>query len=165
MKKTLRFAIVPVLGGMLFWSQAATPAAAADPDEVMSNIVNYVPNRIHDIIDVFKLDLSWGNGFGVDARVTRVLAVGASMYDGVNRAGLNMASLSVWSESNDDVGVSILGFEFGGGLPLDRDAYEVGLTVHAVVGAEAGFSVMGVLDALTGFFLVDLEEDDWNPFG
>lgn len=165
MKKTLRFALVPVLGGMLFWSQPATPAAAADPGEVVITIVNYPLNFCRDVIDVFKFDLSWGPGFGVDARATRVLEVGASMYDDVNRAGLNMASLSSWTESNDDIGVSILGFELNAAPPFDRDAYEAGLTVHAFAGVEAGFSVLGILDVFTGLFLVDLEEDNWDPFG
>jgi hypothetical protein len=162
MKRSIRL-IAPAALGLTLWAAQPAPAPAADPGEVVANIINYIPNRICDIVHIFKIDLSWGKCAGVDVRATRMLEVGVSEYD-VTRVGIAPDKHGLWDEMNDDKGVSLLGFELGTN-EFDRDPYEIGATVHAFGGLEVGANLRSMLDALTGFFLIDLEDDDMNLFG
>ena len=145
----------------------ATPAQAQETPEQQSGspwktAAYYVPNRLLDVVDVFKLNASGGLGTGADLRLTRLLEVGFSEYD-VVRVGLNGRRFPVYREKLSESSLSLLGITSG---MMSRDPYEVGATLHFLVGGvEAGLNVRSLLDLLGGFFLLDLEDDDWGKDG
>lgn len=169
MMKSLKFKLVALLliaGCMAFSTQKAT---AADGATVANNVVNYIPNLVMDLLDIFAINVSSGGGYAADVRMTDLLAVGASDYD-VTRYGLTGApgeGLDPVAEDEEEaIGANLLGVDISGGDGYDP--YELGLTLHvggedAGGGLELAASLRSALDLLTGLFLVDLEGDNWNP--
>lgn len=138
----------------------AQPARAADAAEVTRNVANYIPNLVMDFIDIFKLNIATGEGTGANLRFTRLLEGGAGEYH-ATRYGLNGRDNPVFDEHIDEGGVGLLGITFG---DLDRDPYEIGLTLHTEGGFEVAGNVRSALDFLTGIVLIDLEGDNEDYF-
>jgi hypothetical protein len=135
----------------------AAPAAAQESDGNWRTAAWYLPNRVLDLLDIFKLNLSGGLGGGVDLRITRLFEAGFSDYN-VVRVGLNGRRIPVYREKLDESSITLFGITSG---MRTRDPWEVGGTLHFVVlGAEAAFNVKSALDFVGGFFLLDLEDDD-----
>lgn len=135
-------------------------AHAADAEQVARNAANYIPNLVMDLLDVFKLNIATGKGTGANLRFTRMLEAGAGTYD-AKRYGLNGRSQPVYEESIDEGGVGLIGITFG---DLDRDPYELGLTLHTQGGFEIAANLRSALDFLTGIVLIDLEADNEDYF-
>ncbi len=153
--RTIRGAISAVLVLL-----APSTARAADAEEVTRNIANYLPNLLMDFIDIFKLNIGVGNGAGADLRFTRLLEGGIGKYD-AKRYGLNGRDNPVFDESIEEQGVGILGITIG---ELDRDPYEIGLTLHTEGGFEIAGNVRSLADFITGIVLIDIEGDDQDFF-
>lgn len=149
--------IMILLGGMFSLAQ---PARAADAEQVTRNIANYIPNLVMDFIDIFKLNVATGEGAGANLRFTRLLEGGTGNYD-AKRYGLNGRDAPVFEESIDEHGLGILGITFG---DLDRDPYEIGLTLHTQGGFEIAGNLRSAADFLTGIVLIDLEGDNEDYF-
>lgn len=144
----------------LLLAGTAAPARAADAEQVARNVANYIPNLVMDFLDIFKLNIATGEGTGANLRLTRLLEAGGGAYE-AKRYGLNGRSQPVYEESIDEGGVGLLGITFG---DLDRDPYEIGLTLHTQGGFEVAGNVRSALDFLTGIVLIDLEADDQDYF-
>lgn len=161
---TLKLTALLLITGCMAIS--APQASAADGETVASNVVNYIPNLVLDFLDIFAINVSAGEGFGIDARMTDLLAAGYSDYD-VTRYGLTGAPGAglepVWDEDLEAAGANLLGVDINGGDGYD--AYDIGLTLHAGGGLELAGNLRSALDFLTGIFLVDLEGDDADLFG
>lgn len=138
----------------------AQPAQAADAEQVTRNIANYIPNLVMDLIDIFKLNVATGQGAGANLRLTRLLEGGTGNYD-AKRYGLNGRDNPVFEESIDEHGLGILGITVG---DLDRDPYEIGLTLHTQGGFEIAANVRSLADFLTGIVLIDIEGDNQDYF-
>lgn len=149
--------VVVMFGGLLSLAQ---PARAADAEQVTRNIANYIPNLVMDLIDIFKLNVAMGEGTGANLRFTRLLEGGTGSYD-AKRYGLNGRDSPVFEESIDEHGLGILGITFG---DLDRDPYEIGLTLHTQGGFEIAGNVRSLADFLTGIVLIDIEGDNEDFF-
>jgi hypothetical protein len=139
---------------------APSTARAADAEEVTRNIANYLPNLVMDFIDIFKLNIGVGDGAGADLRFTRLLEGGIGKYD-VTRYGINGRDSPVFDESIDEQGVGLIGITIG---DLDRDPYEIGLTLHTQGGFEIAGNLRSLADLITGIILIDLEGDDQEFF-
>jgi hypothetical protein len=117
----------------------------------------YIPNRLLDALDIFKLTGSGGIGTAVDFRFTRIFEVGFTDYD-VVRVGLNGRSSPVYQEKLSEGSVTVLGFTSG---LATRDPYEIGTTLHFMIGGvELAANARSLLDFVGGFLLLDLEDDD-----
>jgi hypothetical protein len=147
-----------VVAGLLFTGTRS--AQAADAEQVARNAANYIPNLVMDLLDVFKLNISAGKGTGANLRFTRMLEAGYANYD-VKRYGLNGRDEPVYAEAITEKGVGIIGITIG---ELERDPYELGLTLHTEGGFEIAANLRSALDFLTGIFLIDLEGDDTDFF-
>lgn len=157
--RSLRLAF---LAGLLALPLAA-PAAAQQEDAASRGswkaAAYYVPNRVLDLLDVFKLNVSVGPGSGFDVRLTRLFEVGFSEYD-VLRIGLNGRRFPVYREKLSEASLTLLGLTSG---QRTRDGYEAGATLQfLVVGVEAAVNVRSILDFLAGIVLLDIEDDDWG---
>jgi len=143
----------------LLLALVAVPVSAQESGEGWKTAAWYLPNRALDLLDVFKLNLSGGFGGGLDLRITRLLEAGFSDYN-VVRAGLNGRHFPVYREKLDESSITLFGITSG---TRTRDPWEVGGTLHFVLlGAEAALNVKSLLDFVGGFFLLDLEDDDWG---
>lgn len=157
--------VVVLMSAVALGALPAHRGAAADVENQAHNVlgkaVNYVPNVVMDFVDIFKGSVGIGEGSGVDLRFTRLLEAGWSKYD-VTRYGLNGRDKPVYGEGIQDGGVGLVGFVFG---DLDRDPYEIGLTVQIVKGGgELAVNVRAGLDFLAGIAFIDLEGDNVSYF-
>ncbi len=149
-----------------------TRAAAGSDDGFMprspehSTIVTvllYPVNRVLDILDIFRLNVGFGLGYGINVRATKVLQAGVENYSTV-RVGLGKES-GIWSPRYGIVytesepltaGVSLA---YHGGR--QRGMMEVGTTVHlGIIGADAAVDLAEVADFFLGFAMIDFQEDD-----
>lgn len=139
----------------------AGEAIESQAHRVLGTVVNYIPNLAMDFVDIFHGTIAIGEGSGGDLRFTRLLEAGWSKYD-VTRYGLNGRNRPVFEEGVHDGGVGIAGFLFG---ELERDPYEIGITVQIVkAGGELSANVRSGLDFLAGIAFIDLEGDNVSYF-
>ena len=140
---------------------ACAPAAPCPgPCDWLKVLLYYVPNRALDFIDIFRLNIGVGCGWGVNVRVTELLEAGVGQYE-TTRFGMKGRVLPVYEENIDEGGIAILGYVNG---CLQRDPTEIGADLHiAVIGAEAAVSLAEAADFITGFVLIDLQDDDLGP--
>lgn len=160
MKKTLRLLLVPVLAGVLCLAQPATEAQAEGNEDTIAALVNYVPNFVADVLDIFRINVSVGNGYGIGAMGTVAIGAGIADYE-VTRYGLNSNEGLVIDDDADARGAALLGFGIGDGPP---DAYNIGVGLHCFGGLQVAANLRSMLDAMTGLFFIDLEDDDLDYF-
>jgi hypothetical protein len=145
------------------YSEHSKPAGSAKASgknrSLLVSGLLYIPNRVLDILDIFRVDVGVGPAVGAVARVTKYGQVGARLMMPVSaRVGLRGRKIPVFIEHTSEMGV--------GPLYLDspqREAtpLEVGAGVDLIlVGAYVGISVDSIFDALTGFVGFDISEDD-----
>lgn len=117
----------------------------------------YLPNRILDLVDVFKCDVGVGVGYGAVLRPTKYLQGSYRELDpGMIRVGLLGRRFPVMAEEGRQVG-------FGQDLRTRRKVSpgEVGLGVDlGLIGLYLGVSPDSAADFLLGFGGIDFEEDD-----
>lgn len=165
MIRQTRIALITLFALALVAAPAPQEAQAGTFGDVAKAVTNYVPNFVMDTVDIFKVDVSTGEGFGVDARATHLADFSYSDYD-VARFGFlgrdDSGMAVTGDEANTDRGMHLLGVTMG-----DRtsDPYDVGAKVHALVGLEVGANLKKALDALTGLVFIDLEGDNHDYVG
>ena len=113
-----------------------------------------------DFIDIGRLSIGVGCGFGDNVRVTELAEIGYGQYS-TTRFGMKGRVLPVYEESINESGIAFLGYVNG---CLQRDPTEVGADLHlGIIGAEAAVSLAEAADFVTGFLLIDLQGDDLGP--
>jgi hypothetical protein len=142
--------------------------AIVDDDDDRSipyRILVYVPNRVLDLLDIFRVRARVGPGFGVGVRATEAISAELTSYatlyaglpgprqDRIIRSPLGLelyssAGLSFFSIKTKDYGPHFSPTEFGIDLQL------------AVAGASIGIDPVEILDFITGFVGVEIVEDD-----
>lgn len=134
------------------------PAAKCKaPCSLCEVLLYYVPNRALDLLDVGRLSLGFGCGFGVNVRATELAEVGFGQYQST-RFGMKGRVLPVYEENIDECGIALLGWVNG---CLQRDPTEVGADLHiGIIGAQAAVSLAEAADFITGLVLIDLQGDD-----
>jgi hypothetical protein len=117
----------------------------------------YLPNRVLDLVDVFKCDVGVGVGYGAVVRPTRYLQGSYRELDpGMVRLGLLGRRLPVMAEEGREVG-------FGRDLRTKRKVSdgEFGLGVDlGIVGFYFGLSLDSAADFVLGIVGIDFEKDD-----
>jgi hypothetical protein len=123
------------------------------------SVLLYLPNRLLDIIDIFKFDIGVGPSFGAVVRVSKYAQAGARSVSPVSlRVGLRGRKIPVFLESSSEIGIS----------PAFRQSHdrqvgtgEVGAGLDLVAfGVYAGVDVVAIADFLGGIFGFDPSEDD-----
>ncbi len=144
---------------------APAPAACAPAKkcDVLHMILYYVPNRVLDLIDIGRLSVGFGVGYGVNVRLTELAEIGVGQYE-TTRFGMKGRILPIYEECIDEAGVAFLGYVNG---CLQRDPTEVGGDLHlGVIGVQAAVSLAEAADFVAGLILIDLQGDDLgcNPW-
>lgn len=150
-----------------------SPAASTRSEVGFSKrILWYIPNRVMDFLDVFRFRVRLGPGLAAGFRITNYAAFYwgeyYSVYGGI--PGPRNPRYVRWP-----IGVeSLKGIVFAGVDATDDTPYgpqygptEVDFGVHlGVAGADLGVDPLEFADFLSGFFLFDLERDDYpRPSG
>ena len=137
---------------------------ARSPDHLaVVSVLLYPVNRILDIFDIFRMNIGFGPGYGINIRATKVLQAGLESYSTL-RVGLGKES-GIWSPRYGIVYTESEPFTAGVSLAYmggrQRGMMEVGTTVHlGFVGADAAIDLAEIADFLLGFAMIDFKEDD-----
>jgi hypothetical protein len=157
---------LPSMAGGELPSRPSAPAACAPkapcaaPCDWLHVILYYVPNRVLDFVDIFRVNVGVGCGWGINVRLTELLEAGVGQYE-TTRFGMKGRVLPVYEENINEGGIAILGYVNG---CLQRDPTEIGADLHiAVIGAQAAVSLAEAADFITGIVLIDLQDDDLGP--
>lgn len=146
---------------------SAAPAAPTEPAHCLGHkILMYLPNRLLDLVDIFRCRLRAGPGLAADARVTIYAANFIGQYDAVY-AGLPgprrapVLPLPVGREALK--GLLVMGVDATDATPYPPhySDSEMTLGVHALlVGLDLGFDPVELGDFLTGWVMIDIAGDD-----
>lgn len=147
----------------------ATPNSGSvdDGPGILHRLVFYVPNRILDVVDVFRLRARVGPGIAVGARATKVASgfVGtyASVYVGLPGPRMRrIPRLPAGLESYNGIAVSVADVATGAGAGPDYSPTEFGVGAQLLIaGFDVGLDPYEILDFATGLVTIDLREDDW----
>jgi hypothetical protein len=152
--------------------ETAPPAAAEKQDQVSKSdkgrtkhpILMYLPNRIFDLLDIFRIRVRVGPGISAGVRATKPLSAFVGFHStlfvglhgprgkaefpwpvGIENRGGAQASLANLAPGNTYYG------------PL-----EVGAEVQPlIVGINIGIEPFEILDFAAGFLCIDLQDDDF----
>lgn len=124
-----------------------------------SEVLLYIPNRILDLIDVFRVDVGVGASVGAIVRVTEYAQVGYRQMAPVSlRVGDFGRQFPVLVETSNEIGVSPA---FKQSADRDVCKAEVGLGGDLlIVGAYGGICLDELADFVGGLFLIDFKDDD-----
>ncbi len=127
-------------------------------------ILLYPVNRVLDVFDIFRANIGFGPGYGINVRATKALQLGLENYDTV-RIGLGKES-GIWNPRYGILYTEAEPFTAGASLAYmggrQRGLWEFGTTIHLVhVGTEAAIDLSEIADLLLGFIMIDFKEDDY----
>jgi hypothetical protein len=124
-----------------------------------SDVLLYIPNRILDLIDVFRVDVGVGASVGAVVRVTEYAQLGYRQMAPVSlRVGDFGRQFPVLVETSNEIGVSPA---FKQSADRDVCAAEIGLGGDLlIVGAYGGICLDELADFVGGLFLIDFKDDD-----
>lgn len=146
-------------------------------------VLSYLEKRALDLLDIFSLRVTAGPGLRVHARATKIFQLGLGKMGPAEGAtmghtfplyklGWLKRQGGLWKERSLEVGISLfyyyqtMGEPMGGnktsfGEEEDRGFWDVGGAAHfLLIGLEAEVRLDEVLDAVTGFFGMDIMRDD-----
>jgi len=141
------------------WPQNIFETKSEEPEpSILRQTLLWLPNRILDLIDVFKIDAGVGPALGGVVRVTKYAQAGIRTIAPMSvRVGLMGRQAPFMIETSSEIGISpafsqsdqrnVCPGEFGLGLDLGVSLY-------------AGVCVDEAVDFLSGLFLVDIKNDD-----
>lgn len=163
-------------------SSALTTRKVQEPE---NRFLDFLKKRGMDLLDTFSFRISAGPGIRGHARVTKLLQAGVG-YMGpaegrtmghtfsVYKLGYLKREGGLWKERTAELGISLFyyyqtqGERLGGNKtswgPEDRGFWDIGLAGHwLLIGAEAEVRPDEILDFFSGFFGVDMLDDDGEP--
>ena len=118
----------------------------------------YLPNRVIDFFDIFRVDVGIGGAAGGVLRATRYGQVGGRYISPLSaRVGIRGRTVPFFLEKHSEAG---FGSNFQQTPNRHVTPYEVGVGVDAIVGGYVGISFDELLDFFAGFALFDLKQDD-----
>lgn len=141
--------------------------SSSDEDHSIGHkIFLYIPNRIFDLFDVFRVRARVGPGLAVGARVTKVtdvfLGSYASVYAGLPGPRMKPSiPMPVGLESHNGASVSVVDATVDGGVGPNYSPSEIGLGLHlGIIGIDVGFDAYEIIDFATGLVGQDIRSDD-----
>ncbi len=162
MKKSCVVLIV-LLVGLCTLAQMGSPARAEAG--VITSIVCYIPNRVFDLMDIFRVRVRVGPGISAGFRATTLLSgylgLHSSVYAGLpGPRGKKEIPWPVGLDVRGGAQVSLADATAGGPY---YDPLEFGFEVQPlIVGVNVGIGVFEILDFITGFVFIDLSDDDFG---
>lgn len=135
------------------------PIQKGEGSPVWSQILLWLPNRVLDLIDVFRVDVGVGPSFGAVVRVTKYGQIGyRQMAPASLRVGDFGRQLPALIETSNEFGVGPAYVDSADRKVCDG---EIGLGADVLVaGAYGGVCVDEFADFLAGLFFIDLKDDD-----
>lgn len=134
---------------------------------VADKIIWYLPNRIMDLFDCFRVRGRIGPGLSAGARITDYAAFYAGSYDSIY-AGLpgprrhRLVRSPVGRENLKGVVIAGVDATDDTSCGPDYGQSEIAAGAHLlIVGAEAGIDPAEICDFISGFFFLDLGRDDF----
>ncbi|HKE00146.1 MAG TPA: hypothetical protein VKE69_03995 [Planctomycetota bacterium] len=136
------------------------PAKESRP--VLWTILMYVPNRILDIFDIARFGVEVGPGIGFDLEVTEALRVAAMTRATVGLGYQTLRHMPIKSAAETYAGVGPIDLGVSPGMNWWRNFWDVRADVQvALVGAHVAVNPAEIADAVLGFFLIDIMDDDF----
>ena len=143
------------------------PDTQEEDNSLLQDVLLYVPNRIFDFVDIFRLRARVGPGFAVDVRATELVNLYAGTYATVF-AGLpgprqrTTIPIPVGLESHNGVSVSVADVTADGGIGPDYSPSEFGLGFQlAIIGVDFGVDPLEIVDFIAGIACIDMQSDDF----
>lgn len=124
----------------------------------LSAVLLYIPNRVFDLVDIFKVDVGLGPAAGVVGRFSRYGQVGYRYVEPSYRLGIRGRRFPYFVERHTESGA---GGDFNQTPNRYVTPYELGLGADLGVGAYVGVSFDELWDFVTGFVLYDPKQDDF----
>lgn len=141
------------------WTSSRLEVLEKEEPTTLTKVLLYLPNRILDLIDIFRLDVGVGPSTGVVARVSSELQAGyRTMHPASLRVGTFGRDYPWMLETSSEFGVTPA-FVASKDRDICRSEIGAGLDVF-IVGAYGGICLQEVFDFLAGIFLIDLNQDD-----
>ncbi len=129
---------------------------------VGTELLLYLPNRLFDLLEVARLGVNVGPGFGIDAEVTRLARAAAVSRTSAGLGYQGLRHLPVMASAESWVGVGPVGIGAHLGPRWHRSTADVRLELHLlIVGAHAAIDLLAIADFLGGLVLLDPEGDDF----
>ena len=162
MKKSCVVLIV-LLVGLCTLAQMGSPARAEAG--VIKSIVCYIPNRVFDLMDIFRVRARVGPGISAGVRVTKPVSAYLGLHDSifVGLPGPRGKKAIPWPVGIDRrAGAQASLADATAGAPY-YDPLEVGLEVQVLLpGVNIGIGVFEIFDFLAGLVFIDLSDDDFG---
>lgn len=128
-----------------------------EEDETVGHVVGMWPvNRLLDLLDIGRANLTLGPGLGVEVHATDVFHLKMGGYSGA-RIGWRGRGLPFYAESGKSDAPEVMKKDYA----RPKTVWYIGLWGHLLlVGAEAGVDPLELVDFVTGVFFIDLLDDD-----
>jgi hypothetical protein len=162
MKKSCMVLII-LLTGLCTLAQMGRPA----PVEAgaVGAIVCYIPNRVFDLMDIFRFRVRVGPGISAGVRATRPLSAFVGFHSSVfgGLPGPRGKKRIPWPVGFDlRAGAQASIVDASSGTP-HYDFLEVGFETQLfLLGLNVGIGGIEILDFFTGFVFIDLMDDDFG---
>jgi len=162
MKKSCMVLII-LLTGLCTLAQMGRPAPVEAG--VIKAIVCYIPNRVFDLVDIFRLRVRVGPGISAGVRATRPLSAYLGLHSSIfvglpGPRGGKRLPLPVGFDLRAGAQASVV--DGSSGTPY-YDLLEVGFEVQLFfVGLNVGVGGIEILDFFAGFAFIDLMDDDFG---
>jgi hypothetical protein len=152
--------------------ETAPPANAEKQDQVGKSdkertkhpILMYLPNRIFDLMDIFRIRVRVGPGISVGVRATRPASAFVGFHSSVfaGLPGPRGKAEFPWPAGIENRGGAQVSIVDMSTKETYYDPLEIGLEAHPlIVGFNFGIGVFELLDFATGFLFIDLQRDDF----
>jgi hypothetical protein len=142
------------------------PKRSAPPVSLAKKVLLYLPNRIFDLTDIVRLRVRAGPGWALGARVTRYAPFFMGDYDATwvgmpGPRGRASVPLPAGIDAARGIGIGPVGVGSGSQAPY-YGAGEIGAGVHLyMLGFDAGFDPVELVDFFAGFAGYDVSHDDF----
>lgn len=153
----------PLAGPVLVLRPAAPPV----PVRLGKRLLWYIPNRLIDLVDIFRLRLRVGPGLAANMRITDYGAFYMGEYHSIYAGlpGPRNPHYVRWPVGLEGMkGIVLGGVDATDDVPYGPEygPTEVDVGLHLLlVGADVGIDPLEIADFLSGFLLVDIEGDDY----
>lgn len=144
----------------------AEEKAKETSDSLLIESLLYIPNRVLDLFDIFRLRIRVGPGVSVGGRATELISGYAGTY-GTFYAGLpgprlrKTPKLPIGFESHNGASLSIVDVTVDGGIGPDYSATEFGFgTQLGIIGFDFGIDPVEIADFAAGIATFDIRDDD-----
>jgi hypothetical protein len=129
---------------------------------ILTQVLLWLPNRVADLIDIFRVDVGVGPAFGGVIRITEYAQAG---YRDMSPMSFRLGDFGrdeyPWLlETDSEMGVSPF---FHESAQRKVCSSEIGVGADLlIVGAYGGICLQEVADFIAGVFFLDLNDDDWE---